>query len=187
MGKSRKGVKDFKSFFKMNVKLSSFLPYERYSIAARFDDDELKKRLASSFSQRNFINNSLLGVRTQGVFFEGSQRDDRFMLSCVRGRSSFFSPVVDLVIRKSESGSVLDVKMRLSYLVMLFMGCWLGFSGLIGLLDIYLALFEPEKLGSFTVGVVFPWILFFWGYLVCLVGFKLDSHNITKYLNTLIA
>ncbi|MFH0862216.1 MAG: hypothetical protein V1875_04220 [Candidatus Altiarchaeota archaeon] len=167
----------------MKTRLAKFLPIENFVIETGLSAAEVSGRIASSTSFEKSFGSRLMSVRKKP--FEGIKTAGGYRLFGFQGRNSFFSPITDAGIRESPSGSEVHVRMRLEYWVLGLIAIWLGFSGLIALVNAAYALSSENTLSAKMIGVLFPGILFSLGYLACIIGFKLDSRNIRAYLDAL--
>jgi len=170
----------------MKIRLADLIPYEDITLHSDLSADEVRNRIASSINPGKALRERILQARQQEKPFDGVQTGDSFSLHGFLGRNSFFSPVTEVTALPLPAGSIARLKMRLSHWVSVMMALWLGFSGLASLINLYAALSSEGTMFSKLVGISFPAILFLWGYLVCIVGFKLDSRRIRAFFEALL-
>jgi hypothetical protein len=170
----------------MKMKVADLVPREDFTMHSELAADEIRERIASSINPNKPLGARLFQIRPQKRPFEGVQAGDSFNLHSFLGRNSFFSPVTKVNVIGAPSGSEVHIRMRLSRWVAVMMGLWLGFSGLATLINLVNALISEGTMYSRIIGISFPAILFLWGYLVCIVGFKLDSRRIKGFFECLL-
>ncbi len=164
----------------------SLLPYEDNNIISGCSKDEILTILSSAIGPKRALTRILSSTDSEKFPFQGFRNGDTVFFTGFNGKSSFFSPKIEAIVSSMQKGCSVRLKMRLSYPVLAFMAVWLGFSGLAAAMNLIGAVFSGSWNGSVFIGVVIPALMFLWGYVVCFLGFWLDSHKskaiILKYI-----
>ncbi|MEG4945089.1 hypothetical protein QUA82_01955 [Microcoleus sp. F8-D3] len=114
--------------------------------------------------------------------YEGTVSGKKFKINrIIIGRNSFI-PIIEGDIHPQKFGCYIKIRMSLHKIVLGFMILWLWTTGSIGMFALFAWLVEP------SVGAIFLPILgmFIFGWLLCLIPFKIEAKAAIKFLSILL-
>lgn len=157
----------------------AFIPFERYVLSTSLNQDEILERLFLNVQARQ--NFSLFKSRQGSLEYEGLLLPHEFNIQRIISYRNSFLPQIKGRIVPQNNGCKINITMRLSDFVSVFMCIWLGFLGLsfFGILisDVLNRQFESAAL--FLVG------MFVFGYILATGCFKLESKTSKKFMEQL--
>jgi hypothetical protein len=155
----------------------SLLPFERLTIPTTLTFSEVLERLDEVVEPPKMFRMNLLFRRPEKPY-EGTISGNTFKISrIIRGRNSFL-PVIEGEIHPESLGCSIEIKMSLYKVVLIFMIYWLWTTGSFWILAL-LAWFVDR-----SVGLIFlvPLGMFIFGWLLCLIPFKIEAKMTAKFL-----
>lgn len=155
----------------------SFLPFERLTIPTTLNFSEVLERLDEVVEPPKMFRMNLL-FRRPDKPYEGTISGNTFKISrIVHGRNSFL-PVIEGEIHSESFGCSIAIKMTLYKVVIIFMLYWLSITGSFWIFALLAWLVDR------SVGPIFLPILgmFIFGWLLCLIPFKIEAKKTTKFL-----
>ncbi|NJS11779.1 MAG: hypothetical protein HC789_16110 [Microcoleus sp. CSU_2_2] len=155
----------------------SLLPFERLTIPTTLKLSEVLERLDEAVEPPKMFRMNLL-FRRPNKPYEGTISGNTFKISrIIRGRNSFL-PVIEGEIHPESFGCSIAIKMSLYKVVLIFTIYWLSITGSFWILALLAWLVDR------SVGPIFLPILgmFIFGWLLCLIPFKIEAKMTTKFL-----
>jgi hypothetical protein len=140
-----------------------YLPSDDFKLSTQLAPDEVKARLEAAVAADSGSSRLFRGGSDGGVF----------RLERVIGYRNMFLPQAQVVVKPTAGGSSLSVKLRLKAWAQAFTAVWLisSFS------TILLAFYLIFKSGSHLFLWVAPTLLFLFGYVMCMLGYKVEAAN----------
>ncbi len=151
-----------------------FLPYENITYRTKLPGYEVIKRLSENIEPREFF---FFGFNHDRKTYQGNIEHNGFNISRVTVfRRNSFNPIIKGKLHEDNTGTTIEVKMRLHIFVGLFMIFW--FSGVfIGILAaITIAASEPIPF------ILIPFVMLIFGYVLTVGSFKYESIRAKKHL-----
>ena len=155
----------------------SLLPFERLTIPTTLNFSEVLETLDEVVEPPKRFRMNLLFRRPHKPY-EGTISGNNFKINrIIRGRNSFL-PVIEGEISPESFGCSIEIKMNLHKFVLIFMIYWLSTTGSFWIFALLAWLVDR------SVGPIFLPILgmFIFGWLLCLIPFKLEAKATTKFL-----
>jgi hypothetical protein len=155
----------------------SLLPFERLTIPTTLAFSEVLERLDEVVEPPKMFRMNLL-FRRPDKPYEGTISGNTFKINrIIRGRNSFL-PTVEGEIHPESGGCSIQIKMSLHKFVIIFMIYWLWTTGVFWIFALLAWLVDR------SVGPIFLPILgmFIFGWLLCLIPFKIEAKITTKFL-----
>ncbi len=153
-----------------------FVPYENYVLKTCLSEDEVLRRVAHiTASDRNVFtiqdSPSLFNgwEKPEGKLYTGDVYGHKFSLERIISYRNSFLPKIKGVITRGFDGVEVEITMRPSWFVIVFIIFWMGFLG-VGLV---VSLMSTEI--SADLPRWFPLLMMALGYLLTLGGFKYES------------
>ena len=153
------------------------IPFESLTITTSLTCSEVLRRLDEVVTFPK-----LFRVARPAKPYEGTISDKTFRINrIIIGRNSFL-PIIKGEIHPQPFGCSIKIRMSLHEIVTAFLILWLWTTGSIGMFSLFAWLVEP------SVGPIFLPILgmFIFGWLVCLIPFKIEAKAATKFLSILL-
>ncbi len=160
----------------------SLIPFESLTITTSLTFSEVLCRLEEVVTTPKPFRITLPFGPPPAKPYEGTISGNTFRISrIITGRNSFI-PIIKGYIHSQPFGCSIKITMSLHTIVMAFMILWLWTTGSIGMFALFAWLVEP------SVGPIFLPILgmFFFGWLLCLIPFKIESKSAIKFLSILL-
>lgn len=156
----------------------NLLPYENITYKTALTPEQIVEKIQNVIEPKKTF-------RMTGIFsskdhrpYEGEVDHNSFDIRRIIGYRNSFLPIIKGQIEQDINGTTIIVKMRVHYFVTVFMLVWYGSLGSAFLGIFFSALFD----GSFEYIGLFPLAMFFFGYLMTIVGFKSESEKSKKFL-----
>ena len=172
----------------MNIMLNivkifrSLIPFENLTITTSLTFSEVLRRLDEVVTTPKLFRITLPFGPPPVKPYEGTISGNTFRINrIIIGRNSFI-PIIKGDIHSQPFGCSIKIRMSLHELVIGFMLLWLWTTGSIGMFALFAWLVEP------SVGPIFLPILgmFMFGWLLCLIPFKIEAKAATKFLSILL-
>ncbi|MEG3843181.1 hypothetical protein [Microcoleus sp. herbarium14] len=160
----------------------SLIPFESLTITTSLTFSEVGRRLDEVVTPPKLFRIILPFAPPPAKPYEGTISGNTFKINrIVIGRNSFF-PIIKGDIHSQPFGCSITIRMSLHKIVVAFMILWLWTTGSIGMFALFAWLVEP------SVGPIFLPILgmFVFGWLLCLIPFKIEAKSATKFLCILL-
>ena len=160
----------------------SLIPFESLTITTSLTFSEVLRRLDEVVTTPKPFRITLPFGPPPVKPYEGIISCNTFKISrIITGRNSFI-PIIKGNIHSQPFGCSIKITMNLHKIVMAFMILWLWTTGSIGMFALFAWLVEP------SVGPIFLPILgmFVFGWLLCLIPFKIESKSAIKFLSILL-
>lgn len=169
----------------MNFK--KYLPFENYSLMSKLTVEEITKRLADNIEPKNNFRFTGLNKSTNKPY-EGQIERDRFTITRIINYRNSFLPVITGQISTFLGKTQINVKMRPTTYVLIFMSIWLGTVGLICLGILFFGIFQFRQVlqDGFSPMMLIPFGMFLFGCLLTTLAFKAESKKSKYFLATLL-
>lgn len=157
------------------------LPFETLNIATILTFSEVLERLDEVVEPPKIFRLTLF--KRPAKPYEGTITGNTFKIGrIVNGRNSFL-PVIEGEIHPQAPGCSVKIRISLPKFVIIFMIYWLWTTGSIGMFALFAWWVER------SVGPIFLPLLgmFIFGWLLCLIPFRIEAKGTTKFLHTLFA
>lgn len=159
-----------------------FIPFETLTITTSLTLSEVVSRLDEVVTPPKLFRINLPFGPPPTKPYEGTISGKRFKINrIIIGRNSFI-PIIEGDIHTQNFGCYIKIRMSLHKIVLGFMILWLWTTGSIGMFSLFAWLVEP------SVGPIFLPILgmFIFGWLLCLIPFKIEAKAAIKFLSILL-
>jgi hypothetical protein len=159
-----------------------FIPFESLTITTSLTFSEVVSRLDEVVAPPKLFRITLPFGPPPAKPYEGTISGKRFKINrIIIGRNSFI-PIIEGDIHTQKFGCYIKIRMSLHKIVLGFMILWLWTTGSIGMFSLFAWLVEP------SVGAIFLPILgmFIFGWLLCLIPFKIEAKAAIKFLSILL-
>lgn len=157
------------------------LPFETLKINTPLTFSEVLERLDEIVEPPKIFRITLF--KRPAKPYEGIISGNTFKIArIVNGRNSFL-PAIQGEIHPQAPGCFIKISMSLHKIVIIFMIYWLWTTGSIGMFALF-AWFVDRSVG--TIFLV-PLGMFVFGWLLCLIPFRIEAKSATKFLITLFA
>ncbi|MEG4120108.1 hypothetical protein QUA43_21900 [Microcoleus sp. N9_B4] len=159
-----------------------FIPFETLTITTSLTFSEVVSRLDEVVTPPKLFRITLPFGSPPAKPYEGKISGKRFKINrIIIGRNSFI-PIIEGDIHTQNFGCYIKIRMSLHKIVLGFMILWLWTTGSIGMFSLFAWLVEP------SVGPIFLPILgmFIFGWLLCLITFKIEAKAAIKFLSILL-
>ena len=160
----------------------SSIPFESLTITTSLTFSEVLRRLDEVVTPSKPFRITLPFGPPPVKPYEGTISGKTFRINrIITGRNSFI-PIIKGDIHSQPFGCSIKIRMSLHEIVIGFMLLWLWTTGSIGLFALFAWFVEP------SVGPIFlPLIgMFIFGWLLCLIPFKIEAKLAIKFLSILL-
>ncbi len=167
---------------RIGIFFRSLIPFESLTITTSLTFSEVVNRLDEVVTPPKFFRINIPFGAPPAKPYEGTISDNTFKISrIITGRNSFL-PMIEGEIYSKPFGCSIKVRMSLHKIVLAFMILWLWTTGSIGMFSLFAWFVEP------SVGAIFVPILgmFFFGWFLCLIPFKIEAKSAIKFLSILL-
>jgi hypothetical protein len=153
-----------------------YLPFEKYTISTSLSVEEAKRRLLDNLEPSR--NLQYIGNATKP--YSGRIGIEEFTISrVIRYRNSFLPDIKGRFVNEMGHTEI-HIVMRPTIVVLAFMGVWM--SGiLIACVASLVSLLAPSG-GPFSPMELIPFGMLLFGYLLCTLGFKVESAKSKQFL-----
>lgn len=168
--------------FKIVKFFKSLIPFDSLTITTSLTFSEVLQRLDEVVTPPKLFRITLPFGPPPAKPYEGTISGNTFKINrIIIGRNSFF-PIIKGDIHSQPFGCSIKIRMTLHKIVLAFMILWLWTTGSIGMFSLFAWYVEP------SVGAIFLPILamFIFGWLLCLIPFKIEAKAATKFLSILL-
>lgn len=156
------------------------LPFERLTIPTSLTFSEVLERLDEVVEPPKIFRITLF--KRPDKPYEGTISGNTFKISrIITGRNSFL-PLIQGEIYPQSLGCSIKISMNLHKIVIIFMIYWLSIIGSIGMFALF-AWFVDRSVGPIFLPLLG---MFIFGWLLCLIPFKLEAKATTKFLFNLL-
>lgn len=151
------------------MSLAFRLPWSKITLASPLSLAEARRALSSQVDEKTTW--SFFVRRSHGRPFHGNIRGDDFAIVRIIQYRNSFIPVILGRLRGEPTGTSVEIRMRMTLPVCLFMGLWMVMAGLGGIAVMVLSILNAQP-----IGLVAPLPFAFGGLLV---GFGFGSEATT--------
>jgi len=165
------------------MKLSKFLPYEKYILETSLNINEVNKRLFENVESEvySFFPSWKYSYK---IVFQGTVWENGFSISRrIAGRNDF-SPVSTGAIFTNNGKTYIEVVAKPGQFAIIFMCIWMGFVSLVFIGALLLAILHPSK-RAFTI-ILIPTCMLLFGYGLTMGGFGSETDAPKKFLKELL-
>ena len=141
------------------------LPYEEFEIQTNLKSNDVYYKLCSMVETKKTW---WILLDTNKQYF-GEVESNRFSISRVIWYRNSFLPLIIGKVHPNGKGSLIRIKMRLYWLVFIFMIFWLGLAGYMSLnhySDLILSVIQTRKWIDLSLWDIIPAGMFSFGYLL---------------------
>ncbi len=150
----------------------NYLPYNNITYLSPLSEAEITERLNYFVQPRRSFGQRLTGGGTGHKPYEGAITGNAFSISRVPGYRNSFLPDIEGSIHSTEKGTVIDTRLRLKSMVMVFMAYWIGAVGLTCLLVLGALVFTAKKAEPL---MLVPFAMLAGGYALMYFGYTYES------------
>ena len=168
------------------MNLMKFLPFENYVLTTKLSLDEVYNRLAANVEPKKAYRFTLF-TGTPAKAYEGEISKYAFRISRIINHRNSFLPIISGEILTLPGQTQINIKMKLSLFVLIFVGFWLGIVGLLSLFIIVGKFSQSTQTSAdgFSLQSLIPLGMFDFVSLLTLISFKIESRKSRKFLKTL--
>ncbi|MEG4034047.1 hypothetical protein QUA03_09490 [Microcoleus sp. S36b_A4] len=159
-----------------------FIPFETLTITTSLTYSEVLRRLDEVVTPPKVFRIIIPFCQPPAKPYEGTIDGQTFKINrIIIGRHLLF-PIIQGYIHNQQFGCSIRIRMSLHTTVIGFLILWLWTTGSIGMFSLFAWLVEP------SVGAIFLPILgmFIFGWLLCLIPFKIEAKAAIKFLSILL-
>jgi len=159
-----------------------FIPFESLTITTSLTFSEVGRRLDEVVTHPKVVRIIIPFGPPPPKPYEGTISGKSFKINrIIIGRNLLF-PIIEGNIYNQQFGCSIKIRMTLHKIVLGFLILWLWTTGSIGMFSLFAWLVEP------SVGPIFLPILgmFIFGWLLCLIPFKIEAKAAIKFLSILL-
>ncbi|MBZ5857738.1 hypothetical protein [Flavihumibacter profundi] len=167
--------------------LKNIFPFESYTLESKLSVEEIKRRISENLDPKKTPQFSF--VRNESTKpYRGNISNDSFEIIRIINYRNSFLPTISGNINGFLGKTQIRIKMRPSIVIIVFMSLWLGLVGLICLFILIGGLLQAKQItqNGFSFGLLIPFIMFLFGWLLILFGFKSESKKSKEFLSTLL-
>ena len=160
----------------------ALIPFESLTITTSLTFSEVLQRLDEVVTPPKLFRIILPFAPPPAKPYEGTISGNTFQINRIAiGRNLFF-PIIKGNIDSQPFGCSIKIRMVLHKIVLGLMILWLWTTGSIGTFSLFAWFVEP------SVGAIFLPILgmFFFGWLLCLIPFKIEAKAAIKFFSILL-
>jgi TM2 domain-containing membrane protein YozV len=159
----------------------AFLPWENIEYKTNLTKDEIINRIDSVVEPKGVFGVYFLKKYSYGKPYDGEIYENGFKIKRISVIGNSFKPIIVGSIFEDNGQNIINIKMRLHYIVIGFMTIWFG-----GVLSILLNnIIKAKSSVEILSGIIGGLIFLIFGYLIMTVPFKLESIKSKKYFNEL--
>lgn len=160
-----------------------YLPVEDYTILTRLSVDEVRNRVAENIEPKRNFRIALFSMSSTKPY-EGELSNNSFTISRIINYRNSFLPIITGTFFAKDGGTEINIKMRPSILVIVFISIWLGAVGLvcIGVFIAWIIKLMHLTQNKFSPMIFIPYLMFIFGYALVTIGFKSESNRSKKFL-----
>jgi hypothetical protein len=159
----------------------AFLPWENIEYKTNLTKDEIINRINSVVEPKGVFGIFFLKKYSYGKPYDGEIYENGFKIKRISIIANSFKPIIVGNIIEDNGKNIINIKMRLHYLVIWFMTIWFG-GALFTLINGIIKEISGVNIFSKIIGALIFLVL---GYLVMTIPFKLESIKSKKYFNEL--
>lgn len=148
-----------------------YLPYDHITLQSSLSASQVQDKI------KNYL--------ATNTTYEGSIHGQSFSIKRSNYSINSFTPHIEGRIKKQPNGSIIDLKVSVNPIVMIFMILWMGFWVFSFLATIIGTLTEPRPV--FTIHMLFPLGIAGIGYLIAMGGFKPASRSSISFFRSFLS
>ena len=156
-----------------------FLPFENITYKTTLSVNEVVDKLKGQTEAQRFA----MTKRRSNKRFRGIIHSDSFSIVHNSSLKNSFNPMIEGKIMEGPKGANVHIKMHLNALTLVF----IAFFATIALFVLGITTYQSIKSQEFDNLLFFPIGLLVALYLITMMGFKLESYSVKKYLERLLA
>lgn len=157
-----------------------FLPVENIIFKTKLSGEEVIRRISDNTAKNQNFTFSFFGSKP-AKYFEGQINEQAFKIKRIINYRNSFLPVISGKINGEPDITTIKVKMRLHALVIGFMCIWFG--GVIA--GCFAVLAHTLGEGEMSPGLLIPFAMLLFGYILTIAAFKFESSKAKKHLQTI--
>lgn len=167
------------------MKLKYLIPYDKISLQTRLTTQEVQRKLDSVTAPRR----GYFTLKRTIEPYEGKVAEESFRINrIIYYRRNSFLPSIIGNIRSGLNGTIVQIKMRPVWMVLIFMAIWLGIVGSVCVTVLYLLIANFNK--TFTQGLspaaIIPFAMFIFGYGILMIGYRVESSKSRDFFKDLL-
>lgn len=155
------------------------LPFDTLNIGTKFTFSEVLEKLDEIVEPPKIFRLTLF--KRPAKPYEGIISGNTFKISRIAAVRHPFLPMIQGEIHPQEPGSYLKISMNLHKIAIVILIYWLWATGSIGMFALF-AWFVDRSVGAIFLPILG---MFIFGWLLCLIPFKIEAKATTKFLLTL--
>jgi hypothetical protein len=163
--------------------LKKILPIETYTLTSRVSAEEIERRLFENVEPKKILRVLLLRNAATKPY-QGKISDNRFKISRIIRYRNSFRPIIAGHIRSSGGQTLIEIRMRPTIYVIIFMTIWLGMVGSVFLILLLGGIFHVQGIvkENFLLGLFITFLMFLFGWCLTYFGFKYESKKSRQFL-----
>ena len=159
----------------------AFFPWENIEYKTNLTKDEIINRIDSVVEPKGVFGVYFFKKYSYGKPYDGEIYENGFKIKRISIIGNSFKPIIVGSIIEENGQNIINIKMRLHYIVIGFMTIWFG-----GVLSILLNnIIKAKSSVEILSGIIGGLIFLIFGYLIMTIPFKLESIKSKKYFKEL--
>lgn len=170
------------------MSLKRFLPFEKITLTTKLSSEEVHKRLKENIEPKKYFPESVFN-RNSAKEYEGEIIGNTFKINQILvGRRNSFAPTISGNISSYLGQTNVNIRMQLLPSVTILMSLWLGIVGLVCLALLFVGLLQVKHIlmNGFSPMFLIPFVMFAFGILLTIFGFKSESKKAKEFLTELL-
>lgn len=155
-------------------------PNEKFTINSSLNPDVVRQKLLGVVEPPKAIR---WGFRETKKSYSGEVGEHYFKIMRIINYRNSFLPVIRGKISPEGMGSKIEIEMKLDTFVFVFILFWLGIVGNVCILSLISMISDR----NFSSGLIMPFVMFMFGVLLTLFGFKYEANIAKKFLIDLLS
>jgi hypothetical protein len=153
----------------------NYLPYEGIAFKSKLPSSEILRLVQENITRSK--GSGSMGMDRSNSYY-GKITGQSFHLERKINYRNSFLPEIKGEVSQVENESIINIEMRLSTVVSIFLIIWLG-GAIIG---IVVFLLESIREGQLELSIFGPILMFIFGYVLAMGGFGFESSKTKNYL-----
>lgn len=167
------------------MKLRYLIPYDNIRLQTSLTTQEVQQKLESVTAPRR----SYFTLKRTTEPYEGKVANESFRISrIIYYRRNSFLPSIIGSIKSGINGTMVQIRMRPVWTILIFMAVWLGIVGSLCLAVLYLIFTSLNK--TVTPGLspaaIIPFVMFIFGYGILMIGYRVESSKSRDFIKDLL-
>jgi hypothetical protein len=157
-----------------------YLPYEQINLKTNLSGEEITEILQNQTEPWRSI--WTIGFGYTGYYFQGVILKNGFKIRRIIDDRNIFLPNIKGTINPDEQGNSIKIIFSLPIIILLFWSVWMGIVILFALLILIILIGG----GSFNGFLIIPFVMMFFGYLICILPFNKEIRISKRYLGEIL-